>query len=86
MKEILKQLNDEDENTKFEKEVEEVMRLGPYNEGGVKPIKLRLKTQIATEEILTGTYMLRDIAENKDVFIEKSMNEGETTIKKIEGR
>ena len=37
IKEILKQFNDEDENTKF---LEEVMRLGPYIEGGVRPIKL----------------------------------------------
>ena len=44
IKEIVKQLNDEDENTKFEEEVEEVMRLGPYIEGGVRPIKLRLKS------------------------------------------
>ena len=63
IKEILKQLNDEDGNTKFEEEVEEVMRLGLYIEGGVRPIKLRLKTQTATEEILARTYKLRDIAE-----------------------
>ena len=42
IKEILKQLNDEDEVTKFQ--VEEVMKLEPYIEGGVRPIKLRLKT------------------------------------------
>ena len=42
IKEILKQLNDEDENTKFEKEVEEVIRLGPYIEGGVRPDVLNL--------------------------------------------
>ena len=41
IKEILKQLNDEDENTKFEEEVEEVMRLDLYIERGVRPIKLR---------------------------------------------
>ena len=58
IKDILKQLNDEDEDTKFE---EEVMPLGPYIEGGVRPIKLRLKTQTATEDILTRTYQLRDI-------------------------
>ena len=47
------------------------MRLGPYIEGGVTPIKLRLKTQTATEEILVRTYKLRDIAEYKDVFIKE---------------
>ena len=53
------------------------MRLDPCIEGGVRPIKLRLKTQTATEEILARTYKLRDIAEYKDVFIKKSMNEEE---------
>ena len=59
--EILKQLNDEDEETKFEEEVEQVMRLGPYIEGGVRPIKLRIKTQTATEDILVRTYKIWDI-------------------------
>ena len=39
------------------------MRLGPYIEGDVRPIKLRLKTKTATEEILARTYKLRDIEE-----------------------
>ena len=47
------------------------MRLSPYIEGGVRPIKPRLKTQTATEEILVRTYQLRDIVEYKDVFIKK---------------
>ena len=55
---ILKQLNDEDENTKFE---EEVMSLGPCIEGSVRLIKLGLKTQTVTENILAMTYKLRDI-------------------------
>ena len=53
IKEILKQLNDEDEDTKFEEEVEEVMKLGLYIEGGVRLIKPRLKTQTATEKDLS---------------------------------
>ena len=51
------------------------MKLDPYIEGGVTLIKLRLKTQTATEEILVRTYQLRDIEEYKDVFIKKCMNE-----------
>ena len=53
------------------------MRLGSYIEGGVRPIKLRLKTQAATEEILARIYKLRDIAECKNVLIKKSMNKEE---------
>ena len=46
-----------------------------YIEGDVRPVKLRLKTQIATEEILARTYhyQLRDIEKYKDVFIKKEV-------------
>ena len=67
IKEILKQLNDADEDTKFEEEVEVVMRLDPYIEGGVRPIKLRLKIQTATKESLARTYHPRDIEEYKTI-------------------
>ena len=82
IKEILKQINYEDVNTKSE---EEVMRLSPYIEG-VRSIILRLKTQTATEKILARTYKLRDNEEHKDVFIQKSINEEETKNLKIEGK
>ena len=41
------------------------MRLVPYIEGSLRPVKLSLKTQTATEEILVRTYQLRDIEEYK---------------------
>ena len=44
------------------------MWLGPYIED-VRSIKLRLKTQTATKEVLESIYQLRDIEEYKDVFI-----------------
>ena len=66
-------VNDEDEETKFEEDIEEVMKLDPYIERGRRPVKLRLKTQTATEEILARTYKLRDIKEYKDVVIKKRM-------------
>ena len=50
------------------------MRFGPYTEGGARPMKLKLKTQSATE-ILLRTYILRDFEECKDVFIRNGMNE-----------
>ena len=62
IKEILKQ-NDED--TKFE---DEVMRLGPYIEGGLRVQDLLQCMDLtllltATEEILARIYQLRDIEE-----------------------
>ena len=44
IKEILKRLNNENEDTNFEEEIKEVKRLGPYIEGSVRPIKTRRKT------------------------------------------
>ena len=47
------------------------MRLGPYTEGGARPVKLTLKTQTTTGEILVKNYRLRDIEEYEDVFIKE---------------
>ena len=55
---VLYKRNDEDEETKFEEEVLEIMRSGSYV-GDAKPIKIRLKTQFATE-ILARTFRLKD--------------------------
>ena len=76
IKKILNLLKDEDEDTKFQEDVEEVLRLGPYIEG-VEPIKLRLNKQTATKEICARTHQLRDIEEYKNVFIKKNMNDKE---------
>ena len=68
-----------DDETKFKEEAKEVMRLGSYIKEGGRLVKLRLRTQSATE-ILARTYRLRNIEECKDVFMKKIMNEEETKI------
>lgn len=75
-KEILKQLNEE-EDIKFEEELDEVVRLGPYTEGKVRPMKMRLKSQIATEQILRRAHRLKQSEEHKDVYLKKYRNEEE---------
>ncbi len=67
-------LNDEDD-TKFKEEVE-VVRLGPYLEGKTRCIKIRLKSQQATEEILERTSKLREVEDCKNIYI-KNRNEEE---------
>lgn len=47
VKEILKQLND-DEDTKFEDKIEGMPRMGRYEAGRARPIKLKLRSQLAT--------------------------------------
>ena len=48
------------------------LKLVPYRGRSARPIKLRLKTRFAAEEILARNY--RDIEEYKIVFIKKSKN------------
>ena len=60
------------------------MRLGSYV-GGARPIKIRLKIQIA-KKILAMIFMLKDCDDYKQVFIIKSMNEEETNFWRIKGR
>ena len=47
------------------------MSLSPCTEEGVKLIKLKLKTQSATVEILVKIYKLRDIEECKQKYLLK---------------
>ena len=68
-----KKLNDEDEETKFEEEIVEVMRLSLYIAGYVRTIMIGLKTQFKTEEILAKTFRLKDCEDYKQVFIKKSV-------------
>ena len=56
------------------------MTLRPYIEGGVRPAKLRLKTQTATEEILTRTYSQTLTNIKMCLLIKKCMTEEETQI------
>ena len=54
------------------------MRLGSYVEGVATPIKIRLKAQSVTEEILARTFWIKDCEDYKQVFIKKNMNEENT--------
>ena len=75
VKEILKKLNDEEE-TKFE-EIEEIQRMRRYEEEKTRLLKLRLKSQAVTEEILARAFTLKRAKEYNEVYIKKSMNEEE---------
>ena len=76
IKEILKTLNDEEEQ-KFEEEIEEIQRMERYEEGKTRPQKLRLESQAVTEEILARAFTLKRAEEYNEVYIKKSMNEEE---------
>ena len=68
VKDLLEKLNDEERHS-LEEEVEEIHRLGPYREGRTRPIKLLLRSQQATEEVLYRTTKLREMRKKgKDIM------------------
>ncbi len=45
-------------DTKLEDEIEEVYRIGKYNQGKSRPLKIKLKSQTTTEETLANAWKL----------------------------
>ena len=66
----------------LEEEIEEVVRLGKYREEGVRPIKIRMRSQAAAERILSRTGRLASRSEYERVWIKRDMNSEE---RKMEG-
>ena len=60
-----------------EVDIEEVHRVGKYQEGKDRPLKVRFSTQVGTEEVLAGAWRLAKTEEYKEVWIKKDMNEEE---------
>ena len=75
VKEVITVVQDEDEDLK--EEIEEVYRLGKYQEGRCRPIKIKFSTQMAAEKVLERKWKLANKEECKKIFIRKDMNEEE---------
>ena len=69
---IIRMVQDEDQN--FDGEIEEVYRIGRYTEGGKRPLKIKMRSQVSVEEILARTGKLADKEEFKGVWIKRDMN------------
>ena len=76
VRDLLKTLNDEDRN-KLEDEVEEIHRMGQYKEGTTRPVKVLLRSQNVTEEILYRTSKLREMEGCENIYIRRNRNEEE---------
>ncbi|XP_050703013.1 trichohyalin-like [Eriocheir sinensis] len=76
VKDLLKNLNDA-ERQSIEEEVDEIYRMGPFIEGKTRPVKLKLKSQMAAEDILSRTTKLKKTEGCKDIYIKKNRNEEE---------
>ena len=44
----------QDEDQGLEKEIEEVHRIGEYCEGGKRPLTIKMRSQVAVEEVKLG--------------------------------
>ena len=58
-------------------EVVDHTRLGKYDDGKDRPIKIRFNTQAAAEHMLYNSWMLHGDAELSKVFIRRNMSEEE---------
>ena len=72
VKEIIRVVQDEGQN--LEAEIEEIHRIGKYIEGGKRPIKVKMTSQMKMEEILARTGKLAEHQEYKDIWIKREMN------------
>ena len=62
VREIVTTVQDDGQDQEWEVEV---FRLGKYKEGGKRPLKVRMRSKVATEEILARTGKLSEIEEYK---------------------
>lgn len=58
-------------------DVEEIMRLGTYEESKDRPLKIRMKTQVAAEGLLRYSWKLKTNEDTKMIYIRRNMTEEE---------
>ncbi|MPC25849.1 hypothetical protein E2C01_018972 [Portunus trituberculatus] len=80
-KAVIKQV--QDSTQEFDQEVEEVIRLRRYSEGGRRPMKVRMRSQVAVEEIMARKGKLADDVEHKNIWIKRDMNLEEREKEKV---
>ena len=64
----------QDQGQELDKEIEEVHRMGKYSEGGKRPLKVKMRSQAAVEEILARTGKLAAHEESRDIWIKRDLN------------
>ena len=64
----------QDHTQSLEQEVKETHRIGKYNEGNTRPLKVRMRSQLAVEEITARANRLAQTEEYKDIWIKRDMN------------
>ena len=72
---IMKEVKSDDSN--LENEIEEYKRLGKYEAGKIRPVKVKFKSQLDAEEALAGASKLARKEGFKNIWIKKDLNEEE---------
>ena len=71
-KTVIKQV--QDSTQELDQEVEEVIRLGSCSEVGRRPMKVKMRSQVAVEEIMARKGKLAGDTKHKDIWIKRDMN------------
>ncbi|MPC42382.1 hypothetical protein E2C01_036003 [Portunus trituberculatus] len=62
------------EADEYQGEIEEVSRIGRYEEGKSRPMRIKFKSQAPAEEVLNGSWRLGKQEDYKDIWIRRDMN------------
>ena len=65
------------ETNECQGEIEEVSRIGRYEEGKNRPMRIKFKSQTSAEEVLNGAWRLGKREDYKNIWIRRDMNEEE---------
>lgn len=76
--EVVQTIDEEQEGgSKISEEIEEVFRLGKYEVNKSRPLKIRLRSQVAAEELVAKSWKLATKEGYKAVWIRRDLNEEE---------
>merc|ERR1711980_80522 len=67
----------DDEAREFREEIEQVTRIGKFEEGKQRPMRIRLRSQVAAERVLARSWRLASKEEYKKVWVRRDLNEDE---------
>ena len=81
-KEVIASLNNEEEDERYEEEIEEVYRLGRFKQGENRPLKVRFRSQAEAEELLYRAGRLSKTEEYKDIWLKRDLTEEERNRKR----
>ncbi|MPC33609.1 hypothetical protein E2C01_026964 [Portunus trituberculatus] len=80
---VMEVKDDKKEGKRLSEEIEEVHRLGKYEVGKIRLLKITIRSQAGVEEILEGSWMLGRIEEYKNVWLRCDLNEEEEPILRL---